>query len=70
MYLPALPTDPKSSSKGVSLTSCANASTINAVGYSVSVNSGRVTITASTTELTVPTPCTSTSAPACISVTR
>jgi type IV pilus assembly protein PilA len=69
-YLPALPTDPKSDSKGVSLTTCANASTTNIVGYTASLNGGRVTILASSTELTNSITCSSASVPACISVTR
>ncbi len=69
-YLPSLPTDPDSSKEGESITNCAEA-VAGAVDYMVSQdNAGRITIAAPNTELTVPTPCTTTSVPACIQVTR
>ncbi len=68
-YIPAIPTDPKSLSKGTSIAVCSDVDSGD-VGYTVSTSGGRVTVTASSTELTVPSPCTTTSVPACISVVR
>ncbi|MBP6883703.1 MAG: type II secretion system protein [Candidatus Pacebacteria bacterium] len=49
MYLPSLPTDPNSDSKGSSIT-CSGIST-NDVGYDTSVSGGRVTVSAPDAEL-------------------
>lgn len=50
-YLPALPTDPKSTHKGASITSCGTYNT----GYEVSKDvAGRITILAPLTEITTP----------------
>ena len=48
-YLPSLPTDPNSDSKGASIT-CSGIGT-NDVGYDVSVSGGRVTVSAPDAEL-------------------
>jgi len=68
-YIPAIPTDPKSASKGSSIAICSEVDAGD-VGYTVSTNAGRVTLTASSTELTPTPPCSGTGTNACISVTR
>ena len=49
-YIPAIPTDPKSNSKGASIATCSDVDTGD-VRYDVSVTGGRVTITAPLAEL-------------------